>query len=121
VIQQFQTDQAGFVSSVESQARAGETPSWFQDLPSDVKSFLGLAATGSVTLTGDGPEETGDDDSTQSSGNDVTVTGATDSPTGAGGAQVSVTTSTSGGGAAPTQIVGMGLAGAMGLFGLMAL
>ncbi|SMQ55252.1 unnamed protein product [Zymoseptoria tritici ST99CH_1A5] len=124
VVSQVLSDPAAFLSSVESDASKGQFPSWFSALPSDVKSYLGVEA--SATTTGDSSEMTssGDSEATDSSsmmtgGSGAMETGSTTSSSGGGATAASSTSS--GGAAAETKVVGMGIAGAVGLVGLLVL
>ncbi|SMR63574.1 unnamed protein product [Zymoseptoria tritici ST99CH_3D1] len=124
VVSQVLSDPAAFLSSVESDASKGQFPSWFSALPSDVKSYLGVEA--SATATGDSSEMTsaGDSEATDFSsmmtgGSGAMETGSTTSSSGGGATAASSTSS--GGAAAETKVVGMGIAGAVGLVGLLVL
>ncbi|KAK4508463.1 hypothetical protein PRZ48_002202 [Zasmidium cellare] len=136
LIQEALTNSAAVSSKIASEFSAGETPAWFTALPSDVQTYLVPAgtfpnATGSVVSAGatNSANSTGNTTtfSRTSTRAPTTITStATSSETSGSGsndaASASDASSSSTGGASmPTNIVGLGLAGAVGLVGVLAL
>lgn len=138
LISEYETNSAAVASEISSAFEAGNTPSWFTALPTAVQTYLvPVAETGNVTAiqssvsgaptvivnstanstlatTRRTPTVTrttsgSDSESTGSNDDDSSSTSDSSSETSSGGASV------------PTAIMGMGLAGAAGLVGLLAL
>ncbi|KAJ6072178.1 hypothetical protein N7499_010192 [Penicillium canescens] len=100
-------------SSLASQFKAGSTPAWYSNLPTDVKSYMSVVRSqisgGALTAT------TGLAYATAS----ATATGATESgSTGSGTGSASGMASTSTGGAAQATGLTVSVMGAMGVLGL---
>ncbi|KAF2472233.1 uncharacterized protein BDR25DRAFT_313396 [Lindgomyces ingoldianus] len=132
------TDPGAFSSMLASALSAGSTPSWYQALPSDVKSYLPKLYPAS-TVVETTASETGASStdissavvtssasisasvsSLRNSSSITSVSHATLSST--GGANSAAPSSSSTGGAAyPSAVVGAGLAGALGFLGMLAL
>jgi len=134
-------------SQIASQFLAGETPSWFQELPSDIQTYivpvapvttgvvdLGNGTTTNATIissmTGNSTGNATAGTTTTRSSNTITTNTASstddsDSSSGSGGSgsdsSDSASESSESGNAAPTAFIGAGLAGAVGLVGLLAL
>lgn len=169
------TNSAAVASEIQSQFAAGETPSWYSALPTDVQGYLvptdaggvssltaaasslvssasiagGNATSNAITsapsVTGTGGLPAGSagtliqNGTVTSGGNGTSAAGnsstqltsrtasgpnsaATSDSTGtSGGSDDSTTTDSEGAAAAPTAFLGMGLAGALGVVGILAL
>ncbi|KAK4634366.1 hypothetical protein CLAFUW4_00840 [Fulvia fulva] len=138
LIQEALTNSAAVASDISAEFAAGSTPAWFTALPTDVQTYLVPSqlypnATATGTLISVGPTNsanaTGYGNSTRSSStsgrstNTVTATetGEGSEETGASATQGESSSSSSAGASMPSAIVGMGLAGAVGLVGVLAL
>ena len=141
------TNSAAVSNQIASQFLAGETPSWFQELPSDIQTYivpvapvttgvvdLGNGTTTNATIissmTGNSTGNATAGTTTTRSSNTITTNTASstddsDSSSGSGGSGSDSSDSASESGnavnAAPTAFIGAGLAGAVGLVGLLAL
>jgi len=111
-----------FASELASSLNAGETPSWYQALPSDVKSYLpqlypaAVSATATETPASSSPLMTpsASGSGLPTGGNSTrisTVSSATLKSTGGANSQTPTTSSTAGAAPYPTAVVGAGLAG----------
>jgi hypothetical protein len=122
-------------SIIESEFSAGQTPAWYSALPSDVKSYLPILlseeeAAASTTLSVPSVQAS-ISASISSSLNTTTISSvhsaslkATTTAAGSvtGSASSAGASSTSSGGASyPSAVVGAGVAGALGLLGMLAL
>jgi hypothetical protein len=121
-------------TSLIEQAFATGTPAWFTSLPAEVQTYFETqVAAGPATATAAVPLTTGGSGSgngtaqttgkytngtTSSSGSTKTVSSAGSTGTGSGGAGSATST---GGAAVPTAIIGGGIAGLVGLLGMLAL
>jgi hypothetical protein len=129
------TNAAEVGSIIESEFSAGQTPAWYSALPSDVKSYLPIlyseeaaAATSVAPITSVQASISG---GISSSLNTTTISSvhsaslkATTTAAGsvAGSAASAGASSTSTAGASyPSAVVGAGVAGALGLLGMLAL
>ncbi|KXT10856.1 hypothetical protein AC579_1954 [Pseudocercospora musae] len=121
LIQEALTNSAGVSSELASEFAAGQTPSWFTALPSDVQTYLvpaGAIATANataITSASGAPYPSANSTSRSSTTGSSSETGAS----GTGSSNES--SSSSEAGAMPTAILGAGLAGAVGIVGLLAL
>ncbi|KAH7114448.1 hypothetical protein B0J11DRAFT_584865 [Dendryphion nanum] len=107
-------DEAAFSSEIASSLSAGKTPEWFLALPSDVKSLLpSLYPAQAAALTA--PATTAAATSSATS-----AASATQVPAQVSTAAV-VSTSSKGAAARPTGVVGAGIAGAIGVLGMLVL
>jgi len=127
------TNPAEAATIISSEFKTG-TPSWFTSLPTAVQSYF-------VTAGGSAPATTGlanstivsiAKNSTVTPGSNSTITYATATLSAAGTAAASTSalstisgkagsSSSTGGASMPTQVVGAGIAGALGLIGMLAL
>jgi len=129
------TNPAAAASEISSEFSTG-TPTWFTKLPTDVQTYFITAAASAVPTTSAAITGTGgtlfSSNSTATGkflNSTITSTAAATSSGAAtsGGAASSAasgsaaSSSSSGGASTPTQIIGAGLAGAMGLIGMLAL
>ncbi|KAF7189649.1 hypothetical protein HII31_08969 [Pseudocercospora fuligena] len=137
LIQEALTNSAGVSSELASEFAAGQTPSWFTALPSDVQTYLvpaGAVATANataITSASGAPYPSANSTSgnsttsrsrTLTTSASLTSTSGSSSETGASGTgSSSESSSSSEAGAMPTAIIGAGLAGAVGIVGLLAL
>jgi len=149
--QEALTNSAAVSSQIASQFLAGETPSWYSALPNDIKTIFypsalptALPTTGlmnssaSTTMISNGTIIPSNGTTTMMNGTAsttstrgrTTVTDAMTTLVGSGGSSGGSQTSAGANGgssssesdnAAPTAFIGMGLAGAVGLVGLLAL
>ncbi|KAF2717553.1 hypothetical protein K431DRAFT_232871, partial [Polychaeton citri CBS 116435] len=123
------TNPAAVSSEIASEFAAGQTPSWYSALPSDVQTILQPNA--SAIATGLSSSITSYPNATAITGNSTVLpTGGlgngtsgsnftTSSRSGSGSGSQS--TSTGNGATLPTAVFGMGLAGAAGLMGMLVL
>ncbi|KAF2842497.1 hypothetical protein M501DRAFT_998822 [Patellaria atrata CBS 101060] len=133
------TNPTGFAQDVASSFQAGETPTWFSMLPSDIQSCFAAGAIATeipssiMTVTGDATIQTSTVVSTDvmtSTGESTTatiteehtstMTDVVSSETETDSAAEETSTST-GGAALPTAVIGAGVAGALGFLGMIAL
>ncbi|KAF2733171.1 hypothetical protein EJ04DRAFT_513379 [Polyplosphaeria fusca] len=133
-------NRTAFALAVASSIAAGTPPAWYNALPSDVKSLLpSLYPAPTPAMTTSAASETGASSASSSASVGTISSGVTNttaatsfqSPTlsstegGASetsGAPASTGTSASGNGAAyPTAVLGAGVAGALGVLGMLAL
>ncbi|KAF2255602.1 hypothetical protein BU26DRAFT_512568 [Trematosphaeria pertusa] len=127
------TNSASFSAELASSLSAGNTPEWYQALPSDVKTLLpqlypastpALTTALETTTPAATPSPTGAVSGSSSAPLNSTVISTVVSPTlgTTGGANSESTTGSTGGAPAyPTAVVGAGLAGALGFLGMLAL
>lgn len=129
------TDPAAVSSEIASEFSAGITPSWFAALPTGIQSYLlgpaasqAANATGILnsTMIGNSSSVTQVKTTTKPNGQTTIVTDAGRTTNGGGNTQTGAAASASGSssssqGAAPTNVIGAGIAGAVGLVGLLAL
>jgi len=126
------TNPAAAASEISSEFETG-TPTWFTKLPTDVQTYFITAAGSAVPTT---TAFTGTGGSLYSSNSTstgkflnstITSTGSTtsDSATTSGSGTAASTTASSssstGGASLPTQVIGAGIAGALGVLGMLAL
>ncbi|EME89760.1 uncharacterized protein MYCFIDRAFT_210177 [Pseudocercospora fijiensis CIRAD86] len=130
LIQEALTNSAGVSSELASEFAAGQTPSWFTALPSDVQTYLvpAIVDATAVTSASGAPHPSANSTSgnttsiilttrvTSSSSSSSSETGAS-----ATGSSSDSSSSSSEAGAMPTAVLGAGLAGAVGIVGLLAL
>ncbi|KAF2162352.1 hypothetical protein M409DRAFT_27356 [Zasmidium cellare ATCC 36951] len=136
LIQEALTNSAAVSSEIASEFSAGSTPAWFTALPSDVQTYLVPVAsfpnaTGSVISAGptNSANSTGNSTTlsrTSTRGPTTITSTATNSGSGSGSnngasATQGESSSSTGGASMPTNIMGLGLAGAVGLVGVLAL
>ncbi|KAF4556955.1 Hypothetical protein D9617_1g088370 [Elsinoe fawcettii] len=143
LVQEALTNSDAVSSQIASQFAAGQTPSWFTALPTDIQSFLiggaaetGTPASNSATATGNSTaavtsaagnasasvsQISGSVSSRVSSITGAIASGASSRASGASGSAASGTAGSSGMAAKPTGIIGGAMLGAAGIIGLLAL
>ncbi|KAE8348209.1 hypothetical protein BDV28DRAFT_144080 [Aspergillus coremiiformis] len=104
-LQQFADPSAR--SAMMSEVSAGHLPDWYNNLPSDVKSYVSTAYQAYAEPTGTGAQATAGSPAT--TGAKATATSGSDSHS---------NTSSSAAGAAPTGAIAASLVGAAGILGL---
>lgn len=123
---------AALVSQLQSSLSAGSTPEWYAALPTNVRSILPSlfpAATSAVTTpaTTEAPVPTsaGTGTGTISNIRNSTTVSTVRSPTLSASSSIdgeaSATSSSTGGASYPTAVFGAGVAGALGVLGMLAL
>ena len=128
------TNSQAVASEIASEFSAGSTPAWFTSLPTAIQSYLlGPVASQAANATGllnstavaNSSSATVVKTKTNTHGQTTLVTGSnTQTAAGASSSAASssgASSSSSGGASMPTNIIGAGLAGAVGLVGLLAL
>jgi hypothetical protein len=116
-------------SIIASSFAAGETPAWFSALPTDVQSYLLYSeVTPTATPLGNSTSATFSPSlnttvisSVHSASLTATTTGAGSAAGSASGSASSAHASSTGGASYPSAVVGAGVAGALGLLGMLAL
>lgn len=133
LVQEFLTNSAEASSAIASEFAAGSIPSWFTGLPSDVQTYLfpsGAVATADATAITSGPSmpsaySTESAYGTSTGSSQITSTSDSDSSSKTSASRTSSTASSSetysAGASMPTAVMGVGLAGAVGFVGLLAL
>ncbi|KAL8926466.1 MAG: hypothetical protein Q9172_001769 [Xanthocarpia lactea] len=114
-----------YAKSFQDAFAAGSSPSWFLNLPSDVKKYLHTYSGYGDVATAVGDFENANDDASTSRSGTATTTGSATSSTGEGsnsGSAVAQSTtpaeSPSSAGARSVGVLAFGLAGAVGVLGL---
>jgi len=128
------TNPAAAATIISSEFASSATPSWFSKLPADVQTYFITAASSAVPTTaplgtGIGGKNgtalsTGKFTNSTTSSAAATSSGSTllvSSVASATGTTTAKASSSSGGAAMPTQAMGAGLAGVVGLIGMLAL
>ncbi|KAF2461152.1 hypothetical protein BDY21DRAFT_361141 [Lineolata rhizophorae] len=128
------TNSAAVSSEIASQFAAGDTPSWFAALPTDVQTYLAPVATvtesppfpaGNSTMGGATNSNSAAVTSTATSTTTSTDADESDEPTSSSSSdeseETAASSSSTGGASLPTAVVGYGVAGAMGVLGMLAL
>jgi len=118
-------------SIIASSFSAGQTPAWYSALPEDVKSYLPILYSEQAPTTPVPSVQASISASISSSLNTTTISSVhsaslkattTEASSVAGSASSAGASSTSSGGASyPSAVVGAGVAGALGLLGMLAL
>lgn len=135
LIQEYLTNSAAVSSELASDFSAGEYPDWFTSLPTAVQTYLVPAGNAANATGSSAPyisaaptnsmNSTGNSTLSRTSRTPSLSSSPTGSPSSSGnGAQSSSdsgSSSSTGGASMPTAIMGMGLAGAVGLVGVLAL
>ncbi|KAF2189549.1 hypothetical protein K469DRAFT_700758 [Zopfia rhizophila CBS 207.26] len=124
---------SAFSAQLASSLSAGQTPEWYQALPSDVKSYLpklypntvSAVTTASETAAASlssslASERSSISASISSAANSTAVAAVSSAALAPTGGANSATTASTGGASYPTA-VGAGIAGAMGFLGMLAL
>jgi len=128
------TNPAAAASEIHSEFLTG-TPTWFSNLPTDVQTYLitskdssavpttaALAGTGG-SLFSSNSSATGKflNSTAAASTAAATTSGAALSSAGSSASGHAGSSSSTGGASMPTQVIGAGIAGALGIFGMLAL
>ena len=133
------TNTGAVASQIASEFSVGSTPAWFTALPTGIQSYLlgpvasqvsngtgllnstAIANSSSATVVRTTTSTQGHTTLVTGHGR-TTATGGSNTQTGAAASSSGASSSSSSGGASmPTNIIGAGLAGAVGLVGLLAL
>ncbi|KAF2018636.1 hypothetical protein BU24DRAFT_101199 [Aaosphaeria arxii CBS 175.79] len=117
---------SSFGAEVASSISAGNPPAWYTGLPADVKSALpSLYPAAAVTTPSATPTSAASSSQASSASSESesasSSAATTSSPSSSSAASAAPSSSSTGGAAAPTAVVGAGLAGLMGVVGLLAL
>ena len=127
ILAQAAASPCAFSSEVASEFAAGSTPAWFKSLPANLQSALtatasaGNATTGATTTTSTGKGTTAVVVKTTGGKTTGSAASSASSASASASSAAASSSSSSGGASMPTAVVGAGLAGAMGIFGLLAL
>jgi hypothetical protein len=127
------TNPAEAATEISSEFATG-TPTWFTKLPTDVQSYFitaaGSAVPTTLAITGTGGSLYSSNSTTTGKFLNSTITStaaatssgaATSGASGTAASTGASSSSSTGGASLPTQVIGAGIAGALGVFGMLAL